>query len=183
MRILSVLAALFLGLVALAPASHAATINLAVSFTATGFGVGAPSNTVTGSFDATFDPTSVYLEDANVISNFHVNEITIPTNPGDVLFSYAPILGASIGGSALSSLIVQKGVDDFRLVISLLGNAFTYSQTGVNKRFSTFDVTLNVSPIAATPIPGSVLMLLTSLGALGGVGYLRGRKAQATLAA
>jgi hypothetical protein len=176
MRILSVLAALFLGLVALAPTSQAATINLAVNFTATGFSSG-PA-TITGSFDAMFDPTNVYVNDANVVSNFHINNITIPTGPGDILFSYAPILGATIGGSALTSFLVQKGADDFRLIISLLGNAFTYSQVGLNKKPNTFDVTVNISPIAATPIPASLVMLLTSLGALGGVGYLRGRKAQ-----
>jgi hypothetical protein len=178
MRILSVLAALFLGLVALAPTSQAATVNLAVNFTATGFSSG-PA-TITGSFDAMFDPTHVYVDDANVVSNFHIDNITIPTGPGDILFSYAPILGATIGGSALTSFVVQKGADDFRLIISLLGNAFTYSQVGLNKKPSTFDVTVNVSPIAATPIPASLVMLLTSLGVLGGVGYLRGRKAQPT---
>src|SRR3954471_1641903 len=136
MRILGFLA-LFLGLVALAPASHAAPVNLAVSFTATGFGTGAPADPVTGSFHATFDTTGIYVEDPNVITNFHINNITIPSGAGDVLFSYAPILGATIGGPALSSFFVQKGADDFRLVISLLGNAFTYSQVGVNKRFST----------------------------------------------
>jgi hypothetical protein len=168
-----------MGLVALAPSSHAATINVAVDFTATGFSSG-PSS-LSGSFDAKFDPTHFYVEDANVISNFKIagNAIDLPSS---ILFSYIPFVSATIGGSPLSSLVVQKGVDDFRLFVSLLGNAFTYSQDGVNKKFNTFNVTFNVSPIAATPIPASLVMLLTALGVLGGVVILRGRKAQSEAA-
>jgi len=176
MRILTLLAAMFVGLVALAPSGRAATINLAVSFTATGFSSGAPVNPVTGSFHLSFDPTHVYVADSHAVTNLSLN-----INFGDsVLFTYAPILGGSIGGAHLGALVVGKGTDDFRLVVSPLLHltAFTYSQIGLGKNYSTTHMTFNVVPISATPIPASLIMLLTALGALGGVGYLRGRKSQ-----
>ena len=177
MRILTLLAAVFMGLVAMAPGSRAATINLAVSFTATGFAAGAPVDPVTGSFHLSFDPTKIYVADSHAVTDLSLNINFSDT----LLFTYAPILGGSIGGANLGALVVGKGTDDFRLVVSPLLHltAFTYSQIGLGKNYSTTHMTFNVTPIAATPIPASLVMLLTALGTLGGAGYLRGRKAQA----
>jgi hypothetical protein len=172
MRKLGLLAALFIALVALAPGARAATINLAVTFSASNFSGSEPINPVTGSFDVTLDPTHIYFEDKNVVTNF-VSNINFT---GPINFSYVPLIGGSIGGEHLGSLGLQKNTDDFRLLFTLLGiNAFSYSQVGQNHVFTA--VTPNVTfTVTATPLPASLVMLLTALGALGGVGYMRGRK-------
>jgi hypothetical protein len=178
MRILSLLAVLFVGLLALAPASHAATINLAVTFNASNFTGNEPVNPVTGSFDVTFDPTHVYIGDKNVITNLVMN-----INFSDTVnFSYIPFVGGSIGGTHLGSLGLQKNTDDFRLLFTLIGiDAFTYTQAGNTGIYTAF--TPNVTfTVTATPLPASLVMLLTALGALGGVGYMRGRKMEPQVA-
>jgi hypothetical protein len=177
MRILGLLAALFLGVAAFAPSSQAATINLDVSFTASNFTGAQPVDPVIGSFHIAFDPTQVYIESTAAITNLVLNI----NFSGPVAFSYVPFIGGSIGGTHLSSLGVQHGTDDFRLLFSTIGiSAFTYSQVGQTRNFTA--VTPNIAyTITATPLPASLVMLLTALTALtalGGVGYMRGRKVQ-----
>jgi hypothetical protein len=174
MRILSLLAAALLGMAAFAPASKAATINLDVSFTASNFPGLQPVDPVIGSFHIAFDPTQLYVENTAAITNMVLNI----NFSGPVAFSYVPLVGGSIGGTHFSSLGVQSGTDDFRLLFSTIGiSAFTYSQVGQTRNFTA--VTPNITfTVTATPIPASLVMLLTALGALGGFAYMRGRKVQ-----
>jgi len=182
MRIIGVFAALFMGLVALAPSSHAATITLAVNFSATNFLGSAtpPIKPVTGSFNLTFDPTQNYLNDTSAVSNFTIN---LPNFTDTVAFSYfGPFIGGSVGGLTNNSWGVKKNTDDFSIGFTLLAiTGFTYSTAGSNHVFAALFPQISIAAVApaTTPIPASLVMLLTALGTLGGAGYLRSRKAQA----
>lgn len=182
MRILSVLAALLVGLVALAPSSHAATVTYDVSFSANNFfGVGTPPvSSVSGGFEITFDPTQTYLNDGSVITNFTID---LPGFSASPVFSYTPALFGSgaIGGAPGGALGLQG--TDFNLGFTLAGlvTEFSYEalKNGHWRTYTALFPTVKIAAVtpATTPIPASLVMLLTALGLLGGVAYLR-RKVQ-----
>jgi hypothetical protein len=189
MRILSAAGAMLLGCLLWAHSASAYTVTTVIDFTATDFisssgNVPAPVPTVAGSFTLTFDPTSNYWdESAGVL----LNGININVS-GTPLFSHFPGLfnGVTIGMSPAGANGAQWSTNDFFLAFSLTNNSypfsvlFGYTQAGINNFFSTYNVKLTLSPpVTQTPIPGSALMLLTGLGAMGGVGFFRKRNAAA----
>jgi hypothetical protein len=190
MRILTALAAMFLGLAAFAPSSQASTVTYDVTFSANKFLGGTPNlptelnskgkmvPTLEGSFTISFDPTQGYHNNTTAITDFHIN---IPSYSKTLTaFSYTSFLfgTGAIGGGSHTAL---HGVD-FRIGFTLAGliNVLTFQELGSHghyKQYTALFPTFTVTP-ATAPIPASVLMMLTALGTLGGFGYLRGRKAQ-----
>jgi hypothetical protein len=187
MRVVSFAGALLLGSLLSAQSAAASTITRTIGFTAHDFttiygSVPAPINPVSGSFTLTFDPTLVY---ANQTSGILLNGINIPAD-GVPVFSYVPHFGDMMTiGMALAGDHngVNLGTNDFILNFSLtapnipLNAGFGYSQLGDADWFFTSHVA--ITQVNQAPIPGSVLMLLTSLGAMGGIGFLRKRSAAA----
>jgi hypothetical protein len=172
-RIISLLAALLLSIVAFAPSSHAAPVYL-VTFTANNFNHGGPAQ-IDGQFNTNFDPFSppVFLNNQGAITNFQItspSSITLPTNP---FLSDIPGLIGQIGLTAFSPVVA--GHNEFNLIVTLLGSVFTYSQTGSAFVYRSTDVSFAVAQVAATPIPASLVMLLTAMGGLGVAGFVRRR--------
>jgi hypothetical protein len=190
MRFVSLAAALVLGCFVLAESAAASTITTIVDFTASDFtsssgSVPAPISPVTGSFTLTFDPDLDYSEESAgiALNNININVSGVP------LFSHfagiynGVTIGMSPGGGANSA---QWGTNDFFLAFNIDGShypksvLFGYTQGGVNNFFTTYNVALTLTPpvVAATPIPGSVLLLLTALTAIGSVAFVRHRKVE-----
>jgi hypothetical protein len=182
MRIITVLAALFLAVTAFAPASKAATITDDVTFSATGaqfhslFGGSSPLSSVSGSFRITFDPTQSYSNDTSVISNF---TISLPGHSAGetVSYNYTPsflIFGPSgtITGSGFNIGFTLAGLVS-EITFSALKNGHTRYWTAF---LPTTTITQVVAP-TPTPVPPSLLLLLTGLLSLGGVGLMRNRHA------
>jgi hypothetical protein len=172
------------------PAS-AGTIVTNINFTASGFkavfnpGVVAPIDPVHGSFTLTFDPTLFYdFGDAD--SNLVLNSINVPLNAqsGIPQFLYEPssqqlLIGMSYNGGGSQG----SGSDDFMLSLFLGfpydANYFSYVQVLNNYLYEASSVTFTIDPplpTATTPLPPSVLMLVTSIGGLGLVGWRRRRQ-------
>lgn len=189
MRIVSVAGAMLLGCLLWAHSAAASTITKTIAFTATDFvsssgNVAAPVPTVSGSFSMTFDPTLSYSTESTDILLNNIN-INVSGTPIFTTQSIGPFFyGVTIGMGPDTS--VAWGTNDFFLLFNLQDTVspfsalFGYSQAGINNFFSTNNVALTITPsVATTPIPGSVLLLLTGLGAMGGVGFLRKRNAAA----
>jgi hypothetical protein len=174
MRLLALAGAMLLGGMLLAQSAAAATITKVIDFTATDFtsskgNVAAPVPTVTGSFTLTYEPGWSYT---NETSGIAVNALNID-------FSYAPQFG---GNTALNYLAFggngvygyTYGTNDFFFFFWLNGAPgaeFHYTQAGFNNAWNSFNVAVSIhDPVATTPIPASLLMLLTGLG--GGRGRL-----------
>lgn len=167
----------------------ASTTTYDFTFKASGFttlfdpSVTPPLDPVEGSFSLTFDPTQHYDFGDAGLTNFST---TLPLNAqsGTAEFLYEPssqqlLLGMSYNGGGGAG----SGSDDF--IMSLfLGypyelNEFIYYQAFDNNGYETRNVTFTMNPplVAATPLPPSALMLVTSLGGLGFVGWRRRRVA------
>jgi hypothetical protein len=188
MRVVSPAGALLLGGLLWAQGAAAATITTTIGFTAHDFtaiygSLPAPVSPVSGSFTLTFDPTLVYT---NQTSGIVLNGIDIAAD-GVPAFSYVPhfsdvmTIGMILAGGADSLLL---GTNDFILGFNLtapnvpLNAWFGYSQLGLTDSYF-FTSHVAITQVNQTPIPGSVLMLLTGLGAIGGAGFLRKRNAAA----
>jgi hypothetical protein len=180
--------ALALACQVVATAAKAATITETINFTARSFssqtGHAAPKDPVSGSFTFTLDDTKKYVDQSQGLSFHGINIATA----GPIVFSYDPSQDwFTIGAKGRSNQYVW-GTNDFQLSLFLhptpSGGFFGYSQTGINDSFETYRIAVATSSpssarspaiVAATPIPGSVAMLLTALAMLGGVGWTRRR--------
>ncbi len=166
-------------------AADAATITKTLNFSSTQFtaqgGGKAPVDPVTGSVTFTLDDTQRY---SNQATGIKLNTINIKV-AGSVLFDYDPSQRyLVIGGNGLANSYTW-GSNDFSLGIFLdatpSAGFFGYSQAGIHDSFYTYHTTLTPgtalagAQLAATPIPGSLLMLGTALAALGGFGWMRRR--------
>jgi hypothetical protein len=190
MRILAMaVVGVIAGWLVAAPQASATTV---VTFTATGLtdgnGNNAPYDSISGSFTIDFDPASSYsYTSGNVLSysfsstsssgapsfgfNRPISSILLNYNPGDplqlvvdtilasnfsafdFLFQFQP--GSTSGGFAYAQLVA--------------GNPVPYGADHV-----TFTVTPPIA-VATTPIPGSIVLLLTAVAGLGGMGWTRRR--------
>jgi hypothetical protein len=169
-RLKSVLFAVSLSAVPLTPAF---AIQVTLSFTASDFSAGAPTDPVTGSFtyDApsiTSDPT--LLTAVNLTIDGHA--YTLP----EVGFDSNEIGGVLNGVDS-----VESGTNDFFLLwtpASSTPGAFVYATAKnsddafLSENFTHFSVTA-----AATPEPSTWAMMLLGFAGLGFAGYRRTRKA------
>jgi hypothetical protein len=148
-----------------------------LTFSATTFvpeGLGSPPvDPVTGSFSFTYDPLQSYSGSTDVVLNL------LNINLGSTLaFNYDPVAKrVTIGGDQVGVTGIQSGSNDIYLRVDLFPGGIApyagYAQTSVLDSFFTHDVTYTVATVAATPVPSSVLMLMTAFAGLGGVGLLR----------
>jgi hypothetical protein len=104
-----------------------------------------------------------------------------------IVFSYNPQQKLlTVGANGHASQYIW-GTNDFTLSVYLgpqpSGAFFGYSLTGHNDSYETYNVQVSVqtpaaaraAAVSATPLPGSVLMLLTALSMLVSVGWMRTR--------
>lgn len=171
-------------------AAEATTITETVSFTASGFsseeGHKIPKDPVNGSFTFTLDDKKKYTDQSKGLTFKGIN-IAVT---GPVVFSYDPSQNwFTIGANGHSNQYIW-GTNDFSLSLfihpKVSGGFFGYSQNGIDDSFETYRIAVSASSastlvarnavlLATTPIPGSVLMLLTALGTLAGMTCLRER--------
>jgi hypothetical protein len=197
MRLVSLAGALLLGCLLSAQGAAASTITHTIDFTAsdfvtTGGGPAAPFSPVTGSLTLTFDPTLNYDDESSGITLDAIN-VNIGGLGGTPMFDYF------VGGGFARQLIIgmslngadglASGVNDFLLSVSYepvgwFPAQFFYGQAGSNYLYeaSTVSVDFTPLPVTQTPIPGSVLMLLTGLGAMGAMAVFRRRDGAANIA-
>jgi hypothetical protein len=157
------------------PLTPAFAIQVTLSFTASGFGAGAPTDPVTGSF--TYDAPSItsnptLLTAVNLTIDGHaytLPEVGVATD----------LIGGVIGGVLNTVSLVLRGSNDFFLAwnpASSTPEEFAYAtpQTDVfeTDNFTQFSVTA-----AATPEPSTWAMMLLGFAGLGFAGYRRIRKA------
>jgi hypothetical protein len=173
--------ALLLGAVGLAPRASATTFTL--NFTATDFqdsGGGAgtgPYTTVNGQFVVDFDLATPYTAAAGHVLSYSFT--TDPTTPAfgfsdaanTLLLDYTPPLAFT-----LSTLDGTSGsvIRPFDWVFGIFAGQFLFGYVDADgNSYFTFNVTAFGTTATVTPVPGSVLLLLTSLVAAGAVGALR----------
>jgi hypothetical protein len=182
MRKVGLFTAFCVAIMALVSSAHAATITYDVTFSAPGtkfhslFGGSAPVTSVNGSFQITFDPSLHYSNDTSVISNFLI-DLPGHGTAETVSYNYTPnflIFGPSgtITGSGFSIGFTLAGLVS-EITFSALKNGHTHLWTAF---LPTTSITQVVAP-TPTPVPPSLLMLLTGLLSLGGIGFLRNRHA------
>lgn len=188
MRILGLAAAAMLGVVALAHNASAGTVTTTVTFSATNFvaesfgGGPAPVDPVSGSFSFTYDPSQSYSDSTDIVKNL------LNINLGSTLaFNYDPVAKrVTIGGELAGVTGVQFGSNDIYLRVDLFPGGIApyagYSQASVLDAFFTHDVTYTVATVAATPVPSSLLMLMTAFAGVGGASLLRKSRAGAAAA-
>ncbi len=197
MRIVIMAAAVTLGWALVSLPAEAATITQNLSFTASGFtafnGTPVPKDPMRGSFRVTLDDTKSYTD---ATTGLYWNAINMSTLK-PLVFSYDPNAKLlTLGANGHASQYIW-GTNDFTLSIYLSGpqpggSFFGYSLDGHNDSYETYNVAVSTqSPSAArnaqvatvTPLPGSVLMLLTALATLGGAAFMRRRRAAVTIEA
>jgi hypothetical protein len=173
-----------------APAAKAGTVIDLITFSVGGFGPGAPVSPVTGSIGLIFDPLLDYTESTTGIAVFTPLNINLGSPLG---FTYRAGIQdgtLTIGGTQTSVQGVAEGTNDFLLQIGSFRTSpivmeFFYSQVGKETYFTNFSpATVHVQQlapavVAATPIPGSLLLLTTALLGFAGFAFRRRRSAQA----
>jgi hypothetical protein len=152
-------------------AAEAGTITETVDFVASG--TGGPQDPVTGSFTITYDPTLHYWNETG--PDIVLNNLNIALD-SPLSFTYDPGSYLQVGGLAGWAIGLTYGANDF--VLSLFPgffNSIAYSQVGETGAFYSSDITATYTPVgvATTPIPASLLLLLTALAGLSGVAFLR----------
>jgi hypothetical protein len=123
-------------------------ITLDITFSASGFGAGAPVDPVVGSFVLTIDPASSYTNQA--VASYSLPGVAVT---GGVVFDW-PYAGTDlvIGGSLLGASTVQDGTDDFWLYLagpldSLSFGTFLYSKAGAAQDWYTSNGTVGAVPL------------------------------------
>jgi hypothetical protein len=195
MRIVAAAAAVVCVLAASAADSttRAATITQTINFSASGFssqtGHKPPKDPVTGSFTFTLDDTKKYTDQA---AGLKLGAMNIAVQ-GPAVFSYDPSQKLLIVGANGRANPYIWGTNDFSISVflkpSLNGGFFGYSQQGIHDSFETYRIALSASSptartaafvaTAVTPIPGSIVMLMTALGALGVAARMRHKQSAA----
>jgi hypothetical protein len=179
MRQIGMATALALSLVGLVGhEAKATTITQNFDFTATQFsahdGSAIPKDTISGAFTLTYDNAQSYT---NASSGLVFSSINMPTMD-PLVFSFNPAQKVlTVGANGQADQYVW-GTNDFLLSVVLgskgpSGGFFGYSLDGHHDSYETYHVAVNVS---TTPIPASVLMLMTGMAVLGGLGWMRARR-------
>ncbi|WP_293367122.1 PEPxxWA-CTERM sorting domain-containing protein [Phenylobacterium sp.] len=160
-------------------AAQAATITETVSFTAEGFGPGAPVDPLSGSFTFTIDPTQEYINAGGVTTNYLNIDV-----PSPVEFIYFPNLDLQIASFEINTQSFSDSagygfVVDFTQssnaffsgngtsdnVVGNVGIADYRYMFGVTDFFSP-NVTYTVTS-AGVPEPATWVVMLAGLGGVG----------------
>ncbi len=157
--------------------AQANTITLNYDFSATGYGVSAPVDPVTGSFSVTFDNATDLIDVTSGITLTGLN-IALDSAPS---FTYLQSIDElSIGGLENGANNGVSQTNDFVLVLQNVSTApslavlsYVQSGTGPNDGFVGFGT---LTPTAPVPEPASVTLL--GLG-LAGIGARRWRQRKA----
>jgi hypothetical protein len=179
-----------LGFVLASPLAQAATITQTLDFVASNFtsqrGTVAVKDPMHGSFTFTLDNAKSYTDTTSGLT-WHTMNMSV-VHP--IVFSYDPhqkLLTVGANGHAGQYI---WGTNDFTLAVYLgpqpSGAFFGYSLTGHNDSYETYNVQVSAqapaaartAAISATPLPGSVPMLLTALALLTGMGWVRARSSR-----
>jgi len=169
---------------ALSGGAGAAIITGSASFTATGFGVGAPADPVSGTVAWSFDNSANIFNAANgAIANgvpvlVDVIALSLPGNWTPVLsyFKSAVVNGITFTdvlaiGNALNGTVVVLGTDDWRV-------AFNGASTQVSFREFTY-ATANTSQLFTTTngvVPEPSTLGILAIGLLSAAGFARRRQ-------
>jgi hypothetical protein len=184
MRIVGKAAVVVLGLAIASPLAEAATITQTFDFVASNFtsqrGTVAVKDPMHGSFTLTLDNAKSYTDVTSGLI-WHTMNMSV-VHP--IVFSYDPHQKLlTVGANGHASQYIW-GTNDFTLSAYLgpqpSGAFFGYSLTGHNDSYETYNVQVSAAAvrtaaISATPLPGSILMLLTALAMLTGAGWMRAR--------
>ena len=201
----ALLGGVFVGGIAAAPDASATTLltTTTIDFTANasefaaihipggGPGSGTPFSTLSGTITVVYDPTQSY--DGTEGSEITGFSFTTPSgatfNPtGPATFSYLPDLGGTpdmgvnlgdtIGADLFSITMVEFVANGTGAAqILYLTSLFPHTGFGQLEPKTAYSATSFTTAVATTPIPGSLLMLMTALLGGGGLVYLQRRRA------
>jgi hypothetical protein len=156
------------------PLTPAFAIQVTLSFTVSGFGAGAPTDPVTGSFtyDApsiTSDPTSLTAVNLTIGGRAY----TLAEVGSDTVQSEAVIGGVVNGVDA-----VDFGTDDFFLTwtpVSSVPGVFVYATSNTSTFEGTNFTQFNVTAATPVPEPSTWAMMAVGFAGLGFLGYRKTR--------
>jgi hypothetical protein len=161
------------------PLTPAFAIQVTLSFTVSGFGAGAPTDPVTGSF--TYDAPSITSDPTSLTA---VN-LTI----GGHAYTLAEVGSEAVGSEALIGGVVNgvdavaSGTDDFFLTwnpVSSVPDVFVYATPNTPNIFDGTNFTqFNVTAATPVPEPSTWAMGLIGFGLMGFLGYRKTRGALA----
>jgi hypothetical protein len=137
-----------------------------------------PVDPVVGSFDITFDPTTIPLFPTVISTGITLNSLNIAFS-FPLVFSYSPAFGGIllVGGHAggLTSGTNDFGLDIRNLLSTATFESFTYSDVShPHDLFTSFTGSVSVTPIASdVPEPSSWAMMILGFVGIGFMAYRR----------
>jgi hypothetical protein len=158
-------------------AADAATVTDSFSFTASGFTPsGSPVDPWTGSFTITFDPTDGNQAGALAFSS------NLPASYGTFTFVYIPTTTRVLIGDTDPCCSLAGGMDNALLFLPVTASGhLTFGDAALTSTSSTSEFFTTSGTLTPTPLPATLPLFATGLGALGLLGWRRKRKARVSL--